>query len=158
MFYIVFLIAPFFLFFVANIERFPILDDIWPFFKKNADCCFGLILCVAFSSVIWFNIAEIVYRLGQLYSTSLSTLIIFALSPYFLLFYILFFDAVLLGYFARRTKEIPDEIVTKKLSVEEKKEPVKKVRSSNRKNSIQKRVSKGKKIKKQENEQALSVF
>ena len=116
LFYIVFLLTPFCLYFVSHVQQMPILDGLWTYFKKNANFCFAYLICCAFSYVIWFNVTNIIFDLGRAYSTSQLGLALVSLTPFLLLFYMFFFNAVLLGYFAGKTMKNSESALPTELS------------------------------------------
>ena len=107
-FYIVFFFVPFCLYFVANSGNLPCLFT-WEYFKKNLDLVLAFIFSCGFVHYAWiFNTQGMLSLMGNVYVFSWKEEML-TTAYNFLDVYRYAFVAVLLGYLAGKTREVPDE-------------------------------------------------
>ena len=103
--YIAFFIIPFLVFFSANAEKLPYLFT-WDFFKKNFDYCLSFLMLSYVSFFFWDVLEDVFFDWFPSYLDSFTWKERAALILYrFLYIYLVMFNAILLGYFAGKTKE-----------------------------------------------------
>ena len=96
--YIVLVVAPYMLFIVSRSDKMPWIKGLLSFFKKNASHAFAFIFWATLSVVIYSTLANYLILQGSSdVIRFVFSFVLFALS-----FWLLTFDAVLLGFFTKR--------------------------------------------------------
>lgn len=99
--YMVLVVAPYLLFITVHADNLPWIKGLWSLFKKNAPNAFAFIFWLAFSFTVYSFLANYVLQ----FITSIETMFIVSFGLFVLFFWLLVFNAVLLGFYARKTRQ-----------------------------------------------------
>lgn len=97
--YIVLIVSPYLLFITAFSEKRPWIKGFLSFIKKHMTNAFAFIFWLSLSFVVYNFVARFIFR----FSTSMTAMIVISFALFVLFFWLLIFNAVLLGYFTKRT-------------------------------------------------------
>ena len=100
--YIVLIDAPYTLWLIVKSDDMPYIKGFKEFFSKKASLGFACIFWITLSFIISNQIFFQALKLANKYSTSLSLLVAFGFFTFFLIFYLLFFCAQIIGFFAKK--------------------------------------------------------
>ena len=100
--YLVLIVSPYLLMLIVKSDNMPYIKGFKDFFYKNASFGFACIFWITLSFIITNNLQIGLLKLANLYSTNIYALQAYAFTIVFLIFYWLFFSAVLLGFFAKK--------------------------------------------------------
>ena len=100
--YLVLIVSPYLLMLITKSDNMPYIKGFKKFFYKNASFGFACVFWITLSFIVTNNIQIGVIKLANQYSTNIYMLQAFAFSIVFLIFYWLFFSAILLGFFAKK--------------------------------------------------------
>ena len=139
--YIILLVIPFCVYFVAEAERLPYHLG-WNFFKKKLDLCLIFLFLGSFSYYVWNIFARWLYGFIENVTVLSWKEVSLFLLGYASLFYLMSFNAVLLGLIAKKTKTVPKDAVVKEQKVEENKTVEKKAVVKEQKVKENKKVEK----------------
>ena len=124
--YTVLVFIPFCVFFVADAEELPYFLG-WTFFKKKLDFCLLFLLLSSLSYHIWIIFAQWLYSFVRNFSVLSWKEASLLLLGYLSLFYLMSFNAVLLGLIAKKAKIVsvePEVAPVAPKAVDEKEAPV----------------------------------
>lgn len=97
--YIVLIVAPYLLLITANSDKLPWIKGLWTLFKKNAPTAFAFIFWLPFSFTVYTFVAKYILQ----FSTSSGMTLFFSFLLFIAFFWLLLFNAVLLGFLAKKT-------------------------------------------------------
>ena len=103
--YFVLVIGPYLLMITVKQDKMPIIRGLWTFFKQNASKAFAFVFWFAFSILLYAYFSEYALRIANVQVKTLLGLSVVALLQYLIFFYLLSFEAVLLGFFAQKTQK-----------------------------------------------------
>ena len=121
------MIVPFCVFFVADAERLPYFLT-WNFFKEKLNLCLVFLFLGVISYCIWQSFAAWVYSFIENTAVLSWKEVSLLLLGYVSLFYLMSFNAVLLGLIAKKSKAVSESAVVKeqKVPVQKENKPVEK--------------------------------
>lgn len=115
--YSVFVLAPFIFYLVKSAPELSWGSGLWNYFKKSASQVFAFIFWSALIYIAWLYFTQYCLNLAQIYATSALQLAGFIFLPFAILFYVLFLNAVLLGFFVSQTSATSTEVAVQTKNV-----------------------------------------